>query len=180
MEFQERLLGSSSETQMTGQSGSFSDCNMSERDSMLLQELNGVKNLNKVIEKVICGLLKVQEDMEHVDKTVKDVDKLLEKWIKILNQTEHTQRLILNKKWHGATKDILDAENELLKMKEQAQETKSFEVSEKKIKETKRELSNISYISNSDKMDDKRKVKQKETTKTYTHNRKLFSTTNKT
>ncbi|KTW30221.1 hypothetical protein T552_00699 [Pneumocystis carinii B80] len=179
MEFQEGQIGDRIETEISGQLSSFTGSSMSERDSTLLKELNGVKNLNKVIEKVIGGLLKAQKDMENVDEAVKDVDKLLEKWIKILNQTEHTQRLILNKKWHGATKDILDAENEALKMKEQGEEIKSLEGLEKKMKETKRELSNISYISNSDKMDNKRKAKQKEPTKTNIQNRKPFLTTNK-
>lgn len=179
MEPPEGLLGNPPEAQIGGQSGPLLDSSMSERDSMLLQELNGVKNLNKVVEKVISGLSKAQEDMEHVDKTVKDVDKLLEKWIKILNQAEHTQRLILDKKWHGGTKDVLDAENEALKTKERAQEAKSFETSEKKAKQAKGELSNITYISNSDKMYDKRKAKQKEATKPSSQSRKPFLTTNK-
>ena len=34
-----------------------------------------------------------------------NADKLLDKWVRILSQTEHTQRLLFNKGWHGATRD---------------------------------------------------------------------------
>ena len=38
---------------------------------------------------------------------------LLNTWTRILSQTEHNQRLILNPSWQGANTDIAEAENEL-------------------------------------------------------------------
>ncbi|KAG4304660.1 hypothetical protein PORY_002053 [Pneumocystis oryctolagi] len=178
MDFQESLTDFS-RLQITEQSCPLEDTEMSERDLTLVKELESVQNLNKVIEKTIFGLEKAQENMEIVERTVKDADKLLEQWIKILNQTEHTQRLVLNKKWYGATKDLLDIENEISRTKEQLQEAKSFEIQEKKItKEAKKELSNITYINNSDAMSSGRKAR-KEVTNTYTQNKKTTSKTNK-
>ncbi|KTW30983.1 uncharacterized protein T551_01535 [Pneumocystis jirovecii RU7] len=174
MSFQDDPLTNFSRLQIAGQSGISSDKEVSERDTMLLKELESVQKLNRVIEKAISGLTKAQENMEIVEQTVKDADKLLEQWIKILNQTEHTQQLVLNKKWHGATKDLLDLENEVSKTIEQPQETKSFEVSEKKIsaKEVKKDLSNTSYVNTSGVVDSGKRVKKKETAKTYTQNKK--------
>lgn len=34
-----------------------------------------------------------------------NADKLLDMWVRILSQTEHTQRLLFNPEWHGATRD---------------------------------------------------------------------------
>lgn len=39
---------------------------------------------------------------------------LLNTWTRILSQTEHNQRLILNKDWNGATKDLEEVEAENL------------------------------------------------------------------
>ncbi|KAG5519887.1 hypothetical protein PMAC_000164 [Pneumocystis sp. 'macacae'] len=181
MSFQEKSLTNFSHLQITEQSSVSVDKETTERDTMLRRELESVQNLNKIIEKTVSGLTKAQENMEIVDKTVKDADKLLELWIKILNQTEHTQQLVLNKRWHGATKDLLDIENELSKTIEQPQEIKSFQVSEKKIsaKEAKKELSNMSYLNNSG-IDNEKRMKKRETTKTYIRNKKTtVSATNK-
>lgn len=46
---------------------------------------------------------------------------LLNTWTKILSQTEHNQRLILNPNWQGATQDVADMENEAIQ-KQQAAE----------------------------------------------------------
>ena len=39
---------------------------------------------------------------------------LLNTWTRILSQTEHNQRLILNPTWQGANNDIVEAENEMI------------------------------------------------------------------
>ncbi|KAG5440190.1 hypothetical protein PCANB_001759 [Pneumocystis canis] len=181
MDSQEEPLTNFSHLQIDTQQCSFIDENASERDINLFKELESVKNLNKVIENAISGLSKAQKNMELVELVVNDTDKLLEKWIKILNQAEHTQRLILNKKWYGATKDLLDIENEQSKIIEKTLETKSFEVMEKKttIKENKKELSNISYINNSYATQRKR-TKQKESANISTQSKKsTLSSTSK-
>ncbi|KAI5805531.1 DASH complex subunit Duo1 [Peziza echinospora] len=84
------------------------------RDAVLRAELAGVRQINKVIEGVIGSLDKAKANMETVASTVNNADKLLNLWIRILSQTEHTQRLILNGHWEGASKDITDLEAEAI------------------------------------------------------------------
>ena len=38
-----------------------------------------------------------------VGATVENADRLLDIWIKVLSQSEHTQRLLLDGKWQGST-----------------------------------------------------------------------------
>jgi hypothetical protein len=51
---------------------------------------------------------------------------LLNTWIRILSQTEHNQRLLLNHNWQGAAQDIQDLENEAI-LKQQAAERRQVE-----------------------------------------------------
>ena len=48
-------------------------------------------------------------DEKTVGTTVENADRLLDIWIKVLSQSEHTQRLLLNGKWQGSTEvnDVL-------------------------------------------------------------------------
>jgi len=45
---------------------------------------------------------------------------LLQTWTRILSQTEHNQRLILNPAWQGATQDLADVENEEQRKQQEA------------------------------------------------------------
>ena len=56
---------------------------------------------------------------------------LLNTWIRILSQTEHNQRLILNPNWHGASQDALDIENESV-LRQQAIERREYEEQQRK------------------------------------------------
>lgn len=47
-----------------------------------------------------------------VSKTVQNASTLLQTWTRILSQTEHNQRLILNPQWQGASQDLVDIEEE--------------------------------------------------------------------
>lgn len=51
---------------------------------------------------------------------------LLNTWTRILSQTEHNQRLILNSHWLGASQDVADLENESI-IKQQERERKEIE-----------------------------------------------------
>lgn len=62
-----------------------------------------------------------------VSKTVASASTLLNTWTKILSQTEHNQRLILNPEWQGTTQDVADMENEALR-KQQAAERREQEL----------------------------------------------------
>ena len=47
-----------------------------------------------------------------VNNTVSATSQLLNTWTRILSQTEHNQRLILDPSWQGASQDIADIEEE--------------------------------------------------------------------
>ncbi|EMR71097.1 putative dash complex subunit duo1 protein [Eutypa lata UCREL1] len=79
------------------------------REAVLQRELEGVRNINELIEGVT------------VSNTVNTASTLLNTWTCILSQTEHNQRLILNPTWKGATQDLADVENEALQRQQQAE-----------------------------------------------------------
>lgn len=56
-----------------------------------------------------------------MSKTVTSASTLLNTWTKILSQTEHNQRLILNPNWRGATQDVADMENETIQRQQAAE-----------------------------------------------------------
>lgn len=61
-----------------------------------------------------------------VNTTVQSASSLLNTWTRILSQTEHNQRLILDPNWQGATQDLEDVENEAV-MRQQAAERRAAE-----------------------------------------------------
>lgn len=91
------------------------------RDARLRAELDRIREVNRVIESVTASLTKAKENMETVDRTVNNASALLATWTRILSQTEHNQRLILNPNWQGAAQDIEDIENEDLRRQHDAE-----------------------------------------------------------
>jgi hypothetical protein len=71
-----------------------------------------VREVNRVIEGVTASLEKAKENMGTVHRTVNNASALLATWTRILSQTEHNQRLILNPTWQGASQDVQDEEND--------------------------------------------------------------------
>lgn len=63
---------------------------------------------------------------QSVSQTVTNASTLLNTWTSILSQTEHSQRLILNPNWKGATQDLQDIENDALQ-KQRAAERRAAE-----------------------------------------------------
>ncbi|KAI9738888.1 MAG: hypothetical protein M1818_005201 [Claussenomyces sp. TS43310] len=96
------------------------------REAALQRELEGVRNINEVIEGVISSLERAKGNMNTVSRTVTSASTLLNTWTRILSQTEHNQRLILNPNWRGATQDMVDMENETV-LKAQAAERRAAE-----------------------------------------------------
>ncbi|OIW25164.1 hypothetical protein CONLIGDRAFT_673307 [Coniochaeta ligniaria NRRL 30616] len=82
------------------------------REASLRRELEGVRNINAVIEGVIATLDRAKGNMGTVSQTVSNASTLLNTWTRILSQTEHNQRLILNPGWNGATADMAEIEAE--------------------------------------------------------------------
>ncbi|KAK4242752.1 DASH complex subunit Duo1-domain-containing protein [Achaetomium macrosporum] len=91
------------------------------REAALRKELEGVRKINEVIEGVIGTLERAKGKMGTVSKTVDNASTLLNTWTRILSQTEHNQRLILNTEWKGATQDLVDMENEALQKQQEAE-----------------------------------------------------------
>lgn len=91
------------------------------RNAALRKELDSVRNVNKVIEDVVESLQKAKNNMNTVSRTVHNASTLLQTWTRILSQTEHNQRLILNRSWQGATQDLADIENESIQRQHAAE-----------------------------------------------------------
>ncbi|KAK5741510.1 hypothetical protein LTR17_003948 [Elasticomyces elasticus] len=90
------------------------------RDVHLRAELERVREVNRVIEGVTASLEKAKANMGNVQRTVESASTLLGTWTRILSQTEHNQRLILNPQWQGATQDLEDAENDDMRRQQEA------------------------------------------------------------
>ncbi|EUC37882.1 hypothetical protein COCCADRAFT_84522 [Bipolaris zeicola 26-R-13] len=91
------------------------------REEALRRELESIRNVNKVIEGVIESLQKAKDNMATVARTVQNASTLLQTWTRILSQTEHNQRLILNPQWQGASQDLVDIEEEQAHRQQAAQ-----------------------------------------------------------
>ncbi|KAK4942059.1 hypothetical protein LTR10_018095 [Elasticomyces elasticus] len=103
-----------------------------EREQSLRRELESVRQVNQAIEGVIQSLNKARDNMKTVNGTVVAASTLLNTWTRILSQTEHNQRLILDPSWHGASQDIADIEEEALE-KQRAAERREAEEQERKM-----------------------------------------------
>ncbi|KAI6865737.1 hypothetical protein KC318_g13484 [Hortaea werneckii] len=104
------------------------------RDARLHAELERVREVNRVIEGVTSSLEKARANMGTVQRTVENASTLLATWTRILSQTEHNQRLILNPQWQGATQDVEDIESEELR-RQQESERKVMEEQRRKEEE---------------------------------------------
>ncbi|KAK5088802.1 hypothetical protein LTR05_003024 [Lithohypha guttulata] len=101
------------------------------REDALRQELASVRKVNQAIEGVLESLQKAKANMKTVNSTVGAASQLLNTWTRILSQTEHNQRLILDPSWQGATQDITDIEEEA-QAKQYAAERREVEEQERR------------------------------------------------
>ena len=88
-------------------------------EASLRRELSSVRTMNQVISGVVDSLEKAKKNMDTVSATVSSAAALLTTWTRILSQTEHNQRLLLNPRWQGASQDIADEENEALLVRQE-------------------------------------------------------------
>ncbi|EOO03681.1 putative dash complex subunit duo1 protein [Phaeoacremonium minimum UCRPA7] len=114
------------------------------REAALKRELEGVRNINEVIEGVIGTLERAKGNMGTVSQTVTNASTLLNTWARILSQTEHSQRLILDPNWKGATQDLQDIEAEALQQqmlaeRRAAEEERRREERQRKLEEEERQ-----------------------------------------
>lgn len=96
------------------------------RTATLERELASLQDTNAAIEGVIASLESARGSMGTVSTTVTSASTLLNTWTRMLGQTEHNQRLLLDPNWKGASQDLVDAENEVV-MRAQAAERKAAE-----------------------------------------------------
>ncbi|KAL8716342.1 MAG: hypothetical protein Q9220_000247 [cf. Caloplaca sp. 1 TL-2023] len=101
------------------------------REAVLRKELAGLRNINHVVESAVDSLEKAQGDVNVVLRTVHDASALLNTWTRILSQTEHNQRLIMDPSWRGATQDMADLEHESL-FKQREQERQELEEAQRR------------------------------------------------
>ncbi|OJD18086.1 hypothetical protein AJ78_01858 [Emergomyces pasteurianus Ep9510] len=101
------------------------------REAYLRNELESVRNINRVVEGIIDSLDRAKGNMENVSRTVTSASTLLNTWTRILAQTEQNQRLILNPSWQGASEDIAEIENESI-LRQQEAERKELELQQRR------------------------------------------------
>ncbi|BFZ65184.1 hypothetical protein YB2330_006347 [Saitoella coloradoensis] len=92
---------------------------ISPRDAHLQAELAGVRALNNTIKTVLSSLQATESNMTHVAETVHSTNRLLDLWIRVLSQADHTQRLLLDSRWQGASADLERVEAETLYAQQQ-------------------------------------------------------------
>ncbi|KAH8423872.1 DASH complex subunit DUO1 [Aspergillus melleus] len=107
------------------------------REAALRNELQSVRNINQVIEGLLGSLDRAKGNMDTVSRTVDSASTLLNTWTRILAQTEHNQRLILNPNWQGAVQDVADMENEEI-IRQQAAERRERELQQQREAATRR------------------------------------------
>ncbi|KAK2750990.1 hypothetical protein FQN57_000065 [Myotisia sp. PD_48] len=95
-------------------------CSDDDKEAALRAELKSIKEMNAVIEGVVISLGNARGNMENVARTVSSASTLLDTWTRILSQTEHNRRLILDSSWQGASQDMIDIENESRLRQEEA------------------------------------------------------------
>lgn len=110
-----------------------------QRNAQLRVELEKVREVNKVIEGVTASLTKAKSNMSIVQNTVNSASTLLATWTRILSQTEHNQRLILNPQWQGATQDLEDMGNDELRRQQEAERRAKEEQRRREEAERRRE-----------------------------------------
>lgn len=78
------------------------------------EELAQVQRLNGVMRRTINTCDRAAGNMEMLLQTVGNADRLLDMWTRMLSQAEYTQRLLLDERWEGASKDAADMEAEAM------------------------------------------------------------------
>ncbi|PWY87831.1 hypothetical protein BO94DRAFT_516033 [Aspergillus sclerotioniger CBS 115572] len=101
------------------------------REAALRSELESVRKINQVIEGLLGSLDCAKGNMDTVSRTLDSASTLLNTWTRILSQTEHNQRLILNPNWQGAVQDVAEMENEEL-LRQQAAERRERELQQQR------------------------------------------------
>ncbi|KAJ9095597.1 hypothetical protein QFC21_005468 [Naganishia friedmannii] len=83
-----------------------------QRDERLRAALFELKKMNEVFENYASALEATRHHNERLAARTAQTSQLLDQYVSLLSQTEHTQRLILDKRWTGLNDDVQLAEEE--------------------------------------------------------------------
>ena len=108
-------------------------------EDALRRELTSLRSMNTVISGITASLEKAKTNMETVSATVNNATTLLTTWTRILSQTEHNQRLILNPNWQGANQDVADGENDEIVRRQENERRDAEEARRARQREAERE-----------------------------------------
>lgn len=113
----------------------------SERQTALENELDRVARLNDVLRSVIRAVDTAGHNIEQTRQAADNTHQVLDRWIAVMSQTDHTYRLLRNPAWPGASKD-LEVQAERARQRElerQRQEQARREAEERARQEAERE-----------------------------------------
>lgn len=108
-------------------------------EASLRRELSSVRSINQIVSGVVDSLEKAKSNMETVSATVSNASTLLTTWTRILSQTEHNQRLLLNPHWQGASQDVADGENEALLRRQEKERREAEEARREEVRAREKE-----------------------------------------
>ncbi len=108
-------------------------------EASLRRELSSLRSMNQVVTGVVESLEKAKTNMESVSATVSNASMLLKTYTRILSQTEHNQRLILNPQWQGASQDIADGENEEVLRRQEKERREAEDIRRAEAREREKE-----------------------------------------
>lgn len=93
----------------------------SPRETALKAELAQIRHINSTLTDLNASLTTAKENLSTVQTNMTSAKMLLATWSRVLSQTEHNQRLILDPNWTGATRDMADLENEETRRREEVE-----------------------------------------------------------
>lgn len=108
-------------------------------EASLRRELSSLRTMNQVISGVVESLERAKGNMDTVSATVSNASALLSTWTRILSQTEHNERLILNPSWQGASQDLADGENDEVLRRQEKERRQADEHRREEARERERE-----------------------------------------
>lgn len=108
-------------------------------EASLRHELSSLRSMNQIVSGVVDSLEKAKTNMESVSATVSNASTLLKTYTRILSQTEHNQRLILNPQWQGASQDIADGETEEVLRRQEKERREAEEIRRAEAREREKE-----------------------------------------
>ncbi|KAJ2960486.1 hypothetical protein NQZ79_g4093 [Umbelopsis isabellina] len=86
--------------------------NSPETNAKRRNELAAVRNLNMAVQTINSNFEKNKSNLQQFKQTVNQTNQLLDMWIMILSQTEHTKRLMEDPEWEGGALDATLAERD--------------------------------------------------------------------